>query len=123
VYVRNWLPNTPATPPADAVNSPTYNQMRKLHRQGELTAIQDDVFVKNRGTHFLYDQKRDPYSLFNRADEPAFSEPLKRMQEALANWRERTGDSFPGKDKLTPSAFDRKTGERVIEKMHPSFDK
>jgi len=122
VYVRNWLPNTPATPPADAVNSPTYDVMRRLWKADKLKYTQDDVFVQNRGEHFLYDQESDPYNIFNLADAPAYSEPLKRMQKALADWRQRTDDSFPGKSDLTPSAFDRETGDRVIDKMNPSLD-
>jgi N-sulfoglucosamine sulfohydrolase len=35
-YVRNWLPEVPGTPPADAVNSPTYAVMKELHAAGKL---------------------------------------------------------------------------------------
>jgi arylsulfatase A-like enzyme len=121
VYVRNWLPDTPATPPADAVRSATFGEMKRLRAEGKLKSYQLDCFTTPRPEHLLYDYQRDPHNLFNLGQSPAFSKPLKRLQNALANWRQRTDDVFPGKNQLTPSTFDRTTGERIINAPHPSF--
>ena len=37
-YIRNWLPQTPGTPPADAVGSPTYQVMQQMRDAGTLQA-------------------------------------------------------------------------------------
>jgi arylsulfatase A-like enzyme len=121
VYVRNWLTNVPATPPADAVNSPTFSAMRRLNRKNRLNVLQDDAFRVPRTEHHLYHYDSDPFSLFNLAGSPAYQAKLADMQKALSNWRKRTKDVFPDKGQLTPSAFDRFTGQRTINAMHPSF--
>ncbi len=122
-YVRNWLPDTPGTPPADAVRSPTYAVMQELHRQGKLAAQHQGCFETPRPTEFLYDVESDPHCIENLAADPNHAAALKKMQQALAKWQKETGDTFPGKDQLTPDGFDRTTGERIIRGAHPSLIK
>jgi arylsulfatase A-like enzyme len=122
-YVRNWLPNTPGTPPADAVRSPTYEVMKQLHAAGKLKPAQQGCIETPRPTEFLYDVQADPDCINNLADDPALQSTLGEMRSALDKWQTETDDHFPGEDALTPDGFDRNTGNRLIKAAHPSFQK
>ncbi len=122
-YVRNWLPGTPGTPPADAVNSPTYTAMKELLAAGKLDQVQSECFVVPRPTEFLYDVESDPDCIVNLADDPSQQPTLDQMRTALEQWQTETDDRFPGEDELTPDGFDRETGKRLIKAAHPSLVK
>lgn len=120
-YVRNWLTGTPGTPPADAVNSPTYAAMKVLHAAGKLQPAQQGCFETPRPTEFLYDVVADPDCLVNLAGDPAQQNTLEELRAALESWQNETDDVFPGEDQLTPDGFDRATGKRLIKAAHPSL--
>jgi arylsulfatase A-like enzyme len=122
-YVRNWLPNTPGTPPADAVNSATYKVMKELLAAGKLDEAQAECFKAPRPTEFLFDVESDPDCIVNLADDPARKSTLEQMRTALEQWQSETDDRFPGEDELTPDGFDRETGKRLIKAAHPSLVK
>ncbi len=110
-YIRNWRPDLPATPPADAVRSPTYQLMLDLERRRELTPDQCDTFMLPRPGEELYDNVADPYSLHNLAEDPRYAGELKVLRGVLDDWTEETGDLLPGM--LTKDRFDRTTGEAL----------
>lgn len=122
-YLRNWLPEIPATPPADAVNSMTYREMKRLYDEGRLNAEQLACMVAPRAEEFLYDTRTDPHCLNNLAENPEMSVHLDRLRSALARWQKETNDSFPGTEHLTPDGFDRETGQRMINTAHPALAK
>lgn len=112
-YLRNFQPQLPATPPADAVNSPTFAAMRRLRDAGALTPAQRSVFTAPRPAEELYDLEQDPHSLKNLATDSAHADTLRRLRGVLDRWREETGDRFDP-ESLTPDAFDRETGARLL---------
>ena len=122
-YVRNWAPSLPGTPPADAVRSPTYLEMQRLHALGQLTAAQQQLFLVPQPEEALYDVLNDPHCLENLVSSDAHSETLRALRAELAAWQDRTGDMFPGLDRLTPDGFHRTTGERLpgVAAPHPSL--
>lgn len=120
-YVRNWLPGVAGTPPADAVNSPTYKVMLELHAAGTLTPSQQGCMETPRAEEFLFDVTKDPNCLVNLATLPNFSDQMQLMRDQLSQWQKETQDQFPGEDGLTPDGFDRNTGKRLINASHPSF--
>ncbi len=122
-YVRNWLPGTPGTPPADAVNSATYKAMKELRAAGKLDDAQSECFEAPRPTEFLFDVEADPDCIDNLADDPARRATLDQMRTALKQWQTETDDRFPSEDDLTPDGFDRETGKRLIKAAHPSLAK
>ena len=122
-YIRNWLPKTPATPPADAVRSPTWLEMNRLRDEGELKPAQLLDFETPRAEEFLFDVESDPDCVNNLASDPSQAETLKRMRAALATWQKQTDDRFPGKENITPDGFDRVSGKRLISAAHPSLVK
>lgn len=122
-YVRNWLPHTPGTPPADAVKSPTFRKMLALEELGKLTEAQRECLIKPRAEEFLFDVVADPDCTRNLADDPQHAQPLLSLRNALTNWQAETEDRFPGEDALTPDGFDRQTGDRLIKGAHPDLIK
>lgn len=122
-YVRNWLPGVAGTPPADAVNSPTYAEMRSLEAEGQLSQAQRACMITPRATEFLYDTETDPNCLINLAELPDFQKKLDELRAALDAWQTETEDQFPGETNLTPDGFDRETGERLIKTRHPNLKK
>lgn len=109
-YIRNFYPDVPGTPPADAVRSPTFQAMRKLRDAGQLTAAERNPFLAPRPAEELYDIVNDPHELTNLAADPRFAETLKRYREVLDKWQQETNDIVPKERR--PDEFDRETGER-----------
>ena len=122
-YLRNWLPGTPATPPADAVNSITYREMKRLYDEGRLTDEQRSCMVAPRAEEYLFDTTNDPNCLINLANDPSLKERKNQLRQALDRWQELTEDTFPGEERLTPDGFDRNSGERMINGSHPRLVK
>ena len=122
-YLRNWLPGTPATPPADAVNSVTFREMKRLYDEGSLTPEQRACMIAPRAEEYLFDTIKDPNCLNNLAEDPSMKAHLDRLRETLAQWQTQTNDSFSGEDNLTPDGFDRETGKRIITAAHPNLVK
>lgn len=110
-YVRNYRPDLPATPPADAVNSPTYTAMRRLELDGRLNTAQRDSFVAPRPAEELYDNHADPHSLHNLVADPTYAAELQQLRTALNEWIRRTDDRLP--TSLTPDRFNRETGQKL----------
>ena len=123
-YVRNWLPNTPGTPPADAVSSPTFKIMKQQRVAGYLDAFQEQAcFSTPRATEFLYDVEKDPHCLNNLAANPELTDTLDSLRATLKTWQTDTQDVFPGEDALSPDGFGRDSGKKLIVGAHPSFSK
>lgn len=120
-YVRNWLTEIPGTPPADAVRSPTWEEINRLQQEGKLTEAQSLSFKTPRAAEFLFDVVKDPDCIHNLATEPDHKDAVEGFRKILNDWQHETSDSFPGAEKVTPDGFDRVTGKRLINAAHPSF--
>ena len=116
-YIRNDDHDTPLTPPADAVRSPTFVAMRRLRDEGKLTPAQRSCFVSPRPAEELYDVDADPHELVNLAGDPKHSGLLADMREALSQWGRETGDAVPGR--LSPDEFDREAGDPLPNRVRP----
>ncbi len=121
--VRDWLTATPCTPPADAVRSPTFSEMKRLNKEGKLTPLQASVFKTPRPTLALYDTQADPNCAKNLVTLPSSRADLERLLNALNRWQKETDDQFRGVQRLTPDGFDRETGLRLpgVAAPHPSL--
>ncbi|WP_146509347.1 sulfatase family protein [Thalassoglobus neptunius] len=128
-FVRNWAPSLPATPPADAVRSPTYDEMKRLHAEKNLAPTQNLIFDTPQPERELYDVVNDPHCLVNLLTDVPKTSEIERIaleHEGMLNqWQQDTDDSFPGFDKLTPDGFHRVTGKRIpgVGAPHPSLKK
>ena len=117
LYIRNAFPQLPGTPPADAVTSPTYAEMRRRHAEGTLTPEQEGPFAVPRPEEQLFDVREDPYSFHNLAADPNYADVLATMREECEKWVKQTGDRVP--ENPTPDLFDRETGKRLAEGARP----
>lgn len=111
LYIRNWLPQYPQTPPADAVRSSTYAVMQKLHAADKLLPTQRACFVTPSPEEELYDIQADPHSLHDLAADPKHADTLKAMRQRLAEWQRATDDAPP--QTFRPDNFDRTTGQAL----------
>ncbi|TWT34813.1 sulfatase family protein [Blastopirellula retiformator] len=113
LYIYNALPQLTGSPPADAVNSPTFQTMLKLEAEGKLPADQRGPLVAPRPQEELYEVVDDPYQLKNLVDDPAYAKTLATMRQEYQAWKNRTEDEMTAQ--LTPDKFDRRSGQRLPE--------
>jgi hypothetical protein len=111
LLIKNSFPDLPATPPADAVRSPTYRRMQVLHKGKKLNSDQMDCFITPRSVIELYDVQKDPFSLKNLAQDLMHQEVRSELLRAQAAWIARTNDKIPIDP--TPDRFSREKGTRL----------
>jgi arylsulfatase A-like enzyme len=123
VYIRNWLPELPGTPPGEVVPVPSYQAMARLFDAGRLAPEFSDTFFAPRPAEELYAIAADPSCMRNLAADPASQATRTSLRRELDAWQQRTGDRFPGKDKLKPDEADRRTGQLFKKTNAPSAPK
>jgi N-sulfoglucosamine sulfohydrolase len=116
-YIRNFFNDLPRTPPADALNSPTFAEIRELERRGELDENQRALYFEPRAEEELYDVVNDPHELNNLAGEPEYEQVLNEMREVLLEFMEAHHDGIPLL--RTPDEFHRVSGERLPNNQLP----
>ena len=65
MYIKNERPQFAQRGPLDAVNSPTYTELKKALKDGLITERQADIFLAPRPNEELYDLTKDPYQFNN----------------------------------------------------------
>ena len=115
-YIRNFYPDLPGTPPADAVRSPTYVKMLELRKEDKLNEHQQRSFVAPRPEEELYDLEADPHELNNLAGQQEYQQIQQELRAVLDQWQEETFDRLPRTRR--PDEFHRETGEQL-----PAFRK
>jgi arylsulfatase A-like enzyme len=108
-YIRNSFPNLMGTPPADAVRSPTFQEMRQLRGAGKLPPEQMGCFITPRPAEELYDLQSDPHELKNLAADPAHAATLADLRGRLDTWIKQTDDKVPAAPRK--DNFDRESGK------------
>ena len=115
LYVLNSRPQFPNQGPADAVNSPSFSELKNLREQNKLSREQLDIFNYPRSGEELYFCESDPLQLDNIAGNPDFIEKQTELFNTLIRWMEETGDNVP--ENLTKDNFDRFTGTRINKEI------
>ncbi len=95
MYILNSRPLKPLMGPADAVGSPSFKSLDSLRREGQLSAIQADVFMVPRPHEELYSLENDPLQLVNVASHPEYTTDLAELRAILEEWMDDTGDDIP----------------------------
>lgn len=121
-YIRNYRPDLPGTPAADAGKGPTWRAMQKLHEAGKLPPHQSTCFATPRPGEELYDTHKDPFALNNLAGNPEYEPVLRQMRAALEEWQRETKDIIDPQN-ITPDGFDRQTFTKLIKASHPGLQK
>ena len=116
-YIRNYDADLPNTPPADAVRSLTFVEMRRLRDAGQLTPVQLAPFQKPKPTEELYDMEVDPNEFQNLATAPKHAADLAKLRDTLAKWQKETND--PAGGVRAKDEFDRETGEPLPNRQRP----
>ncbi len=116
-YIRNYDADLPNTPPADAVRSLTFVEMRRLRDAGKLSPEQLLPFQKRRPIEELYDVEADPNEFRNLSTDPKHAATLVQLRGALAQWQKDTSDPIPGV--RAKDEFDRETGEPLPNRQRP----
>lgn len=116
-YIKNFYPDLPNTPSADAFVGGTFQAMLKLKDQGLLTEAQLACFISPRPSEELYDVHNDPFELNNLAGNPQHQKTLDVLRSELKAIRKSTNDSLPAY--RTPDEFDRSTGKSNSFRKRP----
>jgi len=110
-YIQNNFTNNAATPPADAVRSPSYQSILVANVAGILNDAQSHSFVLPRPAEEFYDLQNDPNELKNLAESAEFQAQKELLKKRLEQWKQETNDTSDRSP--IPDQFDRKTGERI----------
>jgi N-sulfoglucosamine sulfohydrolase len=108
LYILNSRPQFPQMGPADAVGSPSFEELVILRDSGKLSAIQTDVFITPRSHEELYDCISDPDQLVNIASVRDHQAKLAEMRQILKEWMVETGDNIP--EDITKDWYEREPG-------------
>lgn len=103
-YLRNYHPDRPYLQHHEyADQMSTWKELRRLcfeeanqlaigETPSRLTAVQRHFLASSKPPEELYDLHADPYETVNLADDPHYTDDLRRMREALEQWQQQYGD-------------------------------
>jgi N-sulfoglucosamine sulfohydrolase len=93
-YIRNFMPFLPYAQHIEYMDQmPTMKEMRHLHTEGKLNAVQELFFRKTKPLEELYDITTDPYEVNNLAGKPENMSTLVTMRKVLNDWMIETEDT------------------------------
>jgi arylsulfatase A-like enzyme len=95
MYILNSRSFFPLLGPADAIGSPSYEELVELRKKGEITEIQTEIFINPRPEEELYDIANDLYQFDNLALNPGYANELDKLRSVLQKWMTETGDNIP----------------------------
>ena len=89
-----------------------YSALIDHWRAGKATKAQKDVVRQPRPKEMLFNVAKDPYQLNNLADDPKYADKLKFLRTALDQWANKTGDTVPDFEDMTPDRPSRENWEK-----------
>lgn len=95
LYIVNSRPEFPQEGPLDAINSPTYIDLKTAQKNNTITKIQAEIFIQPRQAEELYDLSNDPYQFNNLISSEKIEDEYLLLKNILNNWITETGDSKP----------------------------
>lgn len=113
-YIRYDYNDLPGTPPADAVRSPTYDEMKRLKAESAFSKAQARPFVVPQPKEELFDIEKDPHEMTNLAEDPAYASQLAELRLRLDVWQQETDDVMPSRRR--EDGFDRESGQPLKKK-------
>ena len=95
-YIRNYIPERPFMFYHGHQRSmyPVISLLDRLHKEGKLDAVQEQLMAPRLPEEELYDLKNDPHEINNLAasDDSEHRRVLRQLRGALDEWIEKTGD-------------------------------
>ena len=95
LYIVNSRPQYPQEGPLDAINSPTYIDLKSAQKNNSITKIQSEIFINPRPKEELYDLKKDPFQFNNLMLSENIPNDYLLLKGILNKWIDETGDSKP----------------------------
>ena len=95
LYIVNSRPQYPQEGPLDAINSPTYIDLKSAQKNNSITEIQSEIFINPRPKEELYDLKKDPFQFNNLMLSENIPNDYLLLKGILNKWIIETGDSKP----------------------------
>jgi len=95
LYIVNSRPEFPQEGPLDAINSPTYIDLKTAQKNNTITKVQAEIFIQPRQAEELYDLSNDPYQFNNLISSEKIEDEYLLLKNILNNWITETGDSKP----------------------------
>ena len=108
LYILNSRPQFPQSGPADAVGSPSYEELDSLRKINGLSTQQADIFTAPRPGEELYKNNTDPDQYDNLAGNTDYNKKLVKLRSVLHAWMRETGDNLP--ENLTKDWYLREPG-------------
>jgi N-sulfoglucosamine sulfohydrolase len=118
VYIRDFTPGCYSFQMVD-YNTGSYAELLRLRTKGNLSPEQAEAFSTNRAEEMLFNVASDPQQLVNLVGNPKYEEELEFLRTTLLAWQNRTGDSIPLVEEMTPDRHDRITYERLYPGSRP----
>jgi len=122
-YIRNYEPFKPYYQYIQtAERGPVMQELRRLHRLGNLPPAAELFMANNKPVEELYDLQKDPYEIHNLAGKPEYGEMLERMRAAHVEWMLETKDLglFPEPELVE---LEKKYGSRYAFLRQPGREK
>ncbi|EMI46899.1 family 16 glycoside hydrolase [Rhodopirellula sp. SWK7] len=106
-YIKNHMPDVPwdAHQAYLDLNRPAVHVMRRLAREGKLTANESVFFADRKPSEELYDLSRDPDEMHNLAADPEYAGVMAQMRALESEWTDANEDF----------------GLKDLENRHPEF--
>lgn len=114
LYLINLRPNLTNEGPIDANQSPSAKALKSAMVEGQLTPIQQDVFLAPRPSEEFFDCLTDLIQEKNQIRNSTYTKQIVLLRGVLKEWQVKTGDTTP--ENLTPDWYDRETGEALPAK-------
>lgn len=93
VYIRNFRSELPLIYRIEYREQIEMTQaLIEMNKLGNLQGDAAYIFMKTKPLEELYDLHTDPYEVTNLANDPAYSDKLQELRNALAKWQLETGD-------------------------------
>ncbi len=95
-YFRNYMPWLSYAQRIEYMDQmPMAQDLRRLHGEGKLDAVQSLWFAERKPEEELYDVDADPHEINNLAGDPAFAGDLERLRKVHLEWTSATKDIGP----------------------------
>jgi len=95
LYIVNSRPNFALTGPLDAINSPTFLDLKYALQNDQINKKQSEIFINPRPREELYSLYNDPYQFINLMNSTKVPKVHELLKQKLNEWVSATGDNIP----------------------------
>ena len=86
LYIKNSRPQFPQEGPLDAINSPTYIDLKDAEKNKTISKVQAEIFIKPRPNEELYDLSNDPFQYKNLLEDGDIPQDYEVLKKILNQW-------------------------------------